>query len=73
MSNQNQEYAFPLDTTDKELPDNYQPIEEDDVSIVYLEPTENGVVTKRIRVDEDGEFVDRWPQGFFVERREELL
>ena len=60
-------------TTDKELPSNYQPIEEDDVSIVYLEPTENGVVTKRIRVDEDGEFVDRWPQGFFVERREELL
>ena len=60
-------------TTDKELPENYQPIEEDDVSIVYLEPTENGVVTKRIRVDEDGEFVDRWPQGFFVERREELL
>lgn len=38
-------------TTDKELPENYQPIEEDDVSIVYLEPTENGVVTKRIRVD----------------------
>lgn len=60
-------------TTDKELPENYQPIEEDNVSIVYLEPTENGVVTKRIRVDEDGEFVDRWPQGFFVERREELL
>ena len=60
-------------TTDKELPENFQPIEEDDVSIVYLEPTENGVVTKRIRVDEDGEFVDRWPQGFFVERREELL
>lgn len=60
-------------TTDEELPENYQPIEEDDVSIVYLEPTENGVVTKRIRVDEDGEFVDRWPQGFFVERREELI
>lgn len=60
-------------TADKELPENYQPIEEEDVSIVYLEPTENGVVTKRIHVDEDGEFVDRWPQGFFVERREELL
>lgn len=60
-------------TTENELPDNYLPIKEDDVSIVYLEPTENGVVTKRICVDEDGEFVDRWPQGFFVERREELL
>ncbi|MCP9269967.1 AAA family ATPase [Xenorhabdus sp. XENO-1] len=60
-------------TTDNELPENYKPIKEDDISIVYLEPTENGVVKKRIRVDEDGEFVDRWPQGFFVERREELL
>lgn len=60
-------------TTDRELPQNYPPIQEEDVSIVYLEPGENGVVTKRIRVDEDGEFIDRWPQGFFVERREELL
>ena len=60
-------------TAENDLPENYPPIKEDDVSIVYLEPTDNGVVTKRIRVDEDGEFVDHWPQGFFVERREELL
>ncbi len=58
---------------DDELPKGFEPIKVSDVSIVYLEPTENGVVTKRIRIDEDGEFVDRWPQGFFVERREELL
>lgn len=60
-------------TTENELPESYKPIQEEDVSIVYLEPTEDGVVTKRIRVDEDGEFIDRWPQGFFVERREELM
>lgn len=60
-------------TTDNELPDGSKPVMGEDVSIIYLEPTENGVVTKRIRVDEDGEFVERWPQGFFVERREELL
>lgn len=60
-------------TTDKELPDNCKPVHEQDISIVYLEPTEDGVVTKRIRIDEDGEFLDRWPQGFFVERREELM
>lgn len=59
-------------TTENELPENYKPIRKEDVSIVYLEPTKGGVVTKRIRVDEDGEFIDRWPQGFFVERREEL-
>ena len=60
-------------TSDNELPDGSVPVQGEDVSIIYLEPTENGVVTKRIRVDEDGEFVDRWPQGFFVERREELM
>lgn len=60
-------------TTDNKLPDDSKPVHGEDISIVYLEPTENGVVTKRIRVDEDGEFVERWPQGFFVERREELL
>nr|WED69183.1 AAA family ATPase [Pectobacterium colocasium] len=60
-------------TTDNELPDGSKPIQGEDVSIIYLEPTENGVLTKRICVDEDGEFVERWPQGFFVERREELI
>ncbi|QPI41609.1 MULTISPECIES: AAA family ATPase [Pectobacterium] len=60
-------------TTDNELPDGSKPIRGEDVSIIYLEPTENGVLTKRICVDEDGEFVERWPQGFFVERREELI
>ncbi|HHG3504508.1 hypothetical protein CGI74_05220 [Vibrio parahaemolyticus] len=60
-------------TTDDELPDGYPSIKQEDVAIVYLEPTNDGVVTKRIRIDEDGEFVDRWPQGFFVERSEELF
>ncbi len=60
-------------TSENELPEGYEPVKDSDVSIVYLEPSEVGVTTKRIRIDEDGEFVDRWPQGFFVERREELL
>jgi len=59
-------------STQSELPEGFKPLGDNDVSIVYLEPSEDGVVTKRIRIDEDGEFRDRWPQGFFVERREEL-
>jgi hypothetical protein len=31
------------------------------------------VHVKRLRVDEHGEFVDRWPKGFFAERAEELF
>lgn len=59
--------------SDNELPEGYPSVGQEDISIVYLEPTENGALARRIRVDEDGEFVDRWPEGFFVERREELL
>lgn len=45
----------------------------DDIAIIYLEPSEDGVTSKRIRIDKDGEFKDRWPDGFFNERREELM
>lgn len=48
-------------------------VENDKVAIIYLEPSEKGVVSKRIHIDEDGEFKDRWPDGFFNERREELM
>jgi hypothetical protein len=49
------------------------PVRPEDISIVYLEPGEDGVSVRRIQIDEDGEFTSRWPQGFFPERREELL
>jgi len=60
-------------TTNEELPENIIGIVDSDISIIYLEPTKEGILTKKIRVDEDGEFIDRWPKGFFAERREELL
>ena len=28
---------------------------------------------KHLRIDETGEFLDRWPRGFFEERAEELF
>jgi predicted ATPase len=52
----------------------------EDLSVVYVEkmeatspdepPTTRAL---RLRVDERGEFIDRWPQGFFEERGEELF
>jgi len=47
--------------------------DESSLGIHILEPSKNGVKVTHIRVDEDGEFMDRWPQGFFNERFEELL
>jgi predicted ATPase len=44
----------------------------DQLAIYYVEPGENGLTVSRIRVDQDGDFKDQWPRGFFNERVEEL-
>jgi predicted ATPase len=60
-------------TTDGELPSGFKPVTHHDISINYIASTEAGVRTKRITIDEDGEFVDKWPHGFFSERRSEYM
>lgn len=44
-----------------------------DLSVIYVEGSEEGVRFRALRVDEEGEFIDRWPKGFFEERAEELF
>ena len=49
-------------------------ISADDVCVLYFDPSPDGTTTvKRLRITEDGEFMDRWPRGFFGERDQELL
>jgi predicted ATPase len=49
-------------------------IEADDVCVLYFDPSPDGTTTvKRLRTTEDGDFMDRWPRGFFGERDQELL
>ena len=60
-------------TSDEELPEGVVPVHPQDVAIVYMEPTSYGTKAWRIEIDEDGEFRQRWPNGFFAERREELM
>jgi predicted ATPase len=46
----------------------------DDVNIYYFEPLPEGHTrVKKIRVDKQGELMDRWPGGFFSERDAELF
>jgi len=45
----------------------------DDLNVVYVECIEGETRLISLRVDEDGEFIDRWPNGFFGERAEELF
>jgi hypothetical protein len=41
--------------------------------VIYVESGESGVQFRPLRVDVEGEFIDRWPKGFFEERAEELF
>jgi predicted ATPase len=61
------------ETGEGELPRGAMPVVPSDVSIIYLEPSADGVRARKIEVDKSGEFTSRWPNGFFAERGEELF
>ena len=44
-----------------------------EVSILYVSRGPEGAQAKRLRLDEQGEFIDDWPGGFFPERIREIL
>jgi hypothetical protein len=44
----------------------------DDVSVLYVSRGKNGSIVQRLNIDEDGDFMDDWPGGFFPERLREL-
>jgi hypothetical protein len=45
----------------------------DEVAVHYIEQQTDGANITRLRIDSTGEFIDRWPKGFFEERGEELF
>ena len=59
--------------TEGELPPGTLGLTPDDLSVIYVESGVDSVRLRPLRVAPDGEFVDRWPQGFFEERAEELF
>lgn len=60
-------------TTENELAEGGPTFTEDKLSVLYIENQSEGVKVLRLRVDEHGEFKDRWPKGFFEERAEEVF
>lgn len=61
------------ETTQGELPPGVVGLSSDSLSVIYVESGESGVQFRPLRVDAEGEFIDRWPKGFFEERAEELF
>lgn len=61
------------ETSEGKLPEGFQKIIPDDIAVVYIQPTKEGSNIIHIPVTDDGDFEDRWPNGFFTDREEELF
>ena len=47
-------------------------LDPEDVSVIYVSRGPEGAKAERLRLDEEGDFIDEWPNGFFLERLREL-
>ncbi|MCO6438568.1 MAG: AAA family ATPase [Phycisphaerae bacterium] len=54
------------------LPPDVHGLSPSDLSVVFLDLSDAGIRVTSLRIDETGEFIDRWPQGFFEERLPEV-
>ncbi|MDX1972682.1 MAG: DUF3696 domain-containing protein [Candidatus Sumerlaeia bacterium] len=63
------------ETTDEALPPDALPLTPDQVSVNFIktDPETNRLRLYPLRIDERGEFIDEWPNGFFDERGDELF
>ncbi len=61
------------ETTEGNLPTGIKGLLPDELAVYYIERSADGVVAKRLHIDENGEFIDKWPKGFFRERSKELF
>ncbi len=60
------------ETTEGKLPAGTRPIRPEDVSVLFVEPTNQGSVVRELPVTPDGDFGAPWPGGFFAERFQDL-
>lgn len=42
-------------------------VKPEDIGVVYVEPSPSGSKFTELQLDEDGDFIDEWPGGFFEE------
>ncbi len=61
------------ETSEGEVPPGASKLSPNDVAAIYVETGVDGVTFKPLGVSADGDFIDRWPHGFFEERDSELF
>lgn len=59
------------ETGEKTVPED-KSLKPEELSIYFIEQGDEGISCHFIRVDQEGDFIDRWPKGFFNERVKEL-
>ena len=60
------------ETTEGKLPAGAVPVRPEDVSVLFVDPTNQGSVVQHLPVTPDGDFGAPWPGGFFAERFQDL-
>jgi hypothetical protein len=62
------------ETTEGRVKERSLRVTPDDVAVLYFDPQSDGTTkVKQLRISRDGDFIDRWPAGFFEERSRELF
>ncbi len=61
------------DTSSGTLADGFTAVNADNLSVIYLDSSDNGVIAQKFEIEPDGDFSNDWPHGFFEERDEELF
>ena len=61
------------ETSEGELPEGIKGLLPEEVAVYFISREADGVSAMRLRIDETGEFIDKWPNGFFRERGRELF
>jgi hypothetical protein len=61
------------ETANDELEPDAQALTPDDIGVYYVNPAGDSTEIVHLRLTEEGEFLDRWPNGFFPERKKELF
>lgn len=60
-------------SADKKLPADIQPVEKQDVAVMFVEIVDDNMFVREMPLNERGELVKAWPGGFFEEGLEEVF
>ena len=61
------------ETGRSDIPHSRWSVKPEEVSVLYFEPEGGQTFVHELRIDSAGEFIDKWPRGFFEERYEDLF